>query len=1067
MNSTASPGPLDTEGDNSQHQPEIKIEDPPTLPMECTPAREEEDEEEDEEDVPMEDAAFLLQKSAPPVLPVSGTSKVATRPVGLRPSPKTTQVDEPLNTTAEEQGQHFVEDSAAEDSADEVQDKLDSKDPDFKPDDQPDLDSGINEVTIKKEEPSADKLNNTPEAETKRKCVKTAREYWQRELRREREAEEKKRKLSEDNKGPQKARKTSAKSTAGDARNLASLMASSLHKMNDLKESIAKGSVPSMGSIQASTKRDAIKQMINSAPEGCDTRHTKAQKAELKEAMVSFGYANVESANGKWRLSGISERLQSHQLTAAQWMVKKEAKELQPAGGILADDTGMGKTVSTLACIVSHPAEKEDVAEYSKATLIVVPNRSMITQWENQIEKFCYYKEKENTHRFSKHKTAKWHGNQWVIFTTYSELVSQYPSTGTIHRLKDKYKDDKKGFAKALNSSYGTLFQVRWYRIILDEGQAIKNRESSTALACWNLTAKYRWVLTATPISNSIEELYPYMKFIGCNFTRSLSEFKDQYMTGENAAQNIRFIVSVIMLRRTHEDTFIGRKITNLPPHECHDLWVTPSNWELALFRVVENQSEFKLLKTQGDDENDAGKDAEKDAASSEDTDVKIDSKSMTAQCTRMRQAASHPFNLEGFLQERNRKDNIAWILEQCKKDASEITLTPEQRVDDAIQWSPFLPGLQEIETKYQNVPGDETDMEKLLELVNNEHSASEMICCLCEDPVELKRAVRGTNCEHVYCVGCLKSNLKNARKRQPEGTPDQCPADDCSVELVTRSPYKTPECIRNAVRSLKDFKEPGTDSIGSQWLSDSKGTDCFFAATSGREDISFDPVRMPWGAKLTGIMQVILTWLKKSPTDKIIVFIEFTITAKALGCILEKMGLGFLYYNQIATTQTKKDKAVKEFQETPEIRILVASMKCGGTGLNLQIANLVLIGDLWYNLTLELQAFGRVHRIGQNKKTTLIRILARGTIDESLIQLQEAKAAVVERVLGDDKPEPIFSNDLQLRMLFSGKDKNAMIDDMEKEARKRKGRAKKTTGQASGAKTAGKKSANSKAKKT
>ena len=99
MDTTCPPtdGPQPTDADTGQ--PQIKIEDPPTLSMECTPAHEEEDEEEDDEDegdVPMEDAAFLLQKGAPPVLPDSGTSKVTTRPVGLRPSPKTVQVGEPL-----------------------------------------------------------------------------------------------------------------------------------------------------------------------------------------------------------------------------------------------------------------------------------------------------------------------------------------------------------------------------------------------------------------------------------------------------------------------------------------------------------------------------------------------------------------------------------------------------------------------------------------------------------------------------------------------------------------------------------------------------------------------------------------------------------------------------------------------------------------------------------------------------------------------------------------------------------------------------------------------------------
>jgi hypothetical protein len=185
----------------------------------------------------------------------------------------------------------------------------------------------------------------------------------------------------------------------------------------------------------------------------------------------------------------------------------------------------------------------------------------------------------------------------------------------------------------------------------------------------------------------------------------------------------------------------------------------------------------------------------------------------------------------------------------------------------------------------------------------------------------------------------------------------------------------------------------------------------------------------------------VILTWLQNSPDDKIIVFIEFTITAKVLGCILERLGLKFLYYNQIANTQARRDKAYKEFQKDPK----VASMKCGGTGLNLQIANLVIIDDIWFNTTVEQQAFGRVHRIGQKKETKLVRILARGTIDERLVMLQDAKAEIVRRVLQDDGHEPTFSNDLQLRMLLTAKDKESMIKDMEKESGKRRGRPKKT----------------------
>ncbi|KAG8668503.1 hypothetical protein FPOAC1_007884 [Fusarium poae] len=519
-----------------------------------------------------------------------------------------------------------------------------------------------------------------------------------------------------------------------------------------------------------------------------------------------------------------------------------------------------------------------------------------------------------------------------------------------------------------------------------------------------------------------------------------MGEFNQQDITGENADHNIRFIVSMVMLRRTHKDTFLGKKITNLPSSKCHDLWITPPSWELTMSRTTGSQDHVQILEEAKEDV------ADNDTTSGEPglTDKK-DAKSLTAQVTRMRQAASHPFNLEKFLRQDKHQ---------------------EQQVEDAAQWEPFLPGQQQLEAEYPDVSGGIADMTKLLSLAANEHSSHGLICPVCDEKIAVDRAIRSTNCEHICCSGCVSAEFRKAKKKRPEETTKRCPVDDCSIELVIANPPKTPQCILDAVYALKDFKEPGTDSIGSKWLGDgkgegkckgkgkgnAKGTDCFFAATCGREDIDFGPVKMPWGAKLTAIVQVILTWLQKSPDDKIIVFIEFTITAKVLGCILEKLGLKFLYYNQIANTQARRDKAYREFQNDPKTRILVASMKCGGTGLNLQIANLVIIGDIWFNTTVEQQAFGRVHRIGQTKETKLVRILARSTIDERLVMLQDAKAEIVRRVLQDDDHEPTFSNDLQLKMLLNAKDKEAMINDMEKETRK--GRPKKTAVKASAEKT-------------
>lgn len=112
--------------------------------------------------------------------------------------------------------------------------------------------------------------------------------------------------------------------------------------------------------------------------------------------------------------------------------------------------------------------------------------------------------------------------------------------------------------------------------------------------------------------------------------------------------------------------------------------------------------------------------------------------------------------------------------------------------------------------------------------------------------------------------------------------------------------------------------------------------------------------------------------------------------------------------------------------------------MKCGGQSFNLQMANRVIIVDEWWNKAVEEQAFKRVFRPGQLKETYLVRIMANDTIDERIILLQNAKEAIIKAALQDNEMQPHFSGDLQLRMLFSEKDEQTLISEMEKETRAR-----------------------------
>ena len=103
-------------------------------------------------------------------------------------------------------------------------------------------------------------------------------------------------------------------------------------------------------------------------------------------------------------------------------------------------------------------------------------------------------------------------------------------------------------------------------------------------------------------------------------------------------------------------------------------------------------------------------------------------------------------------------------------------------------------------------------------------------------------------------------------------------------------------------------------------------------------------------------------------------------------------------------TGQTqKREQVVAAFQNDPEPCVFLISLKAGGTGLNLTAASYVVLFDPWWNPAVEAQAIDRTHRIGQDRTVIAYRMLARGTIEEKIWELQQRKAALSRDVLGED----------------------------------------------------------------
>ena len=158
-----------------------------------------------------------------------------------------------------------------------------------------------------------------------------------------------------------------------------------------------------------------------------------------------------------------SIELKTHQLEAMKWLVNVE-KNLHPYGGILADDMGLGKTLESLSVVLANRVPH---------TLIVVP-ASLVDQWIIEVDKFA----------------------------SNLDINVDYPGGDvTITSFHKAAKRDK-------------IREFQWDRIILDEGHYIRNPKTQTYKLLKQIKATHKWILSGTPIQNSLNDLKTLFRFI-------------------------------------------------------------------------------------------------------------------------------------------------------------------------------------------------------------------------------------------------------------------------------------------------------------------------------------------------------------------------------------------------------------------------------------------------------------------------------------------------------------------------------------------------------------------------
>ena len=152
----------------------------------------------------------------------------------------------------------------------------------------------------------------------------------------------------------------------------------------------------------------------------------------------------------------------------------------------------------------------------------------------------------------------------------------------------------------------------------------------------------------------------------------------------------------------------------------------------------------------------------------------------------------------------------------------------------------------------------------------------------------------------------------------------------------------------------------------------------------------------------------------------RMLLFSQFTSMLAIIQEQLEKEKIPYFVITG-ETSKQKRQELVKEFNNG-DVPVFLISLKAGGVGLNLTGADVVIHYDPWWNLAVQNQATDRAHRIGQTRKVTVYKLIARGTIEEKIQKLQESKRDLAEQVIGGEMGQLGTLNRDEILELLEGK---------------------------------------------
>ena len=171
-----------------------------------------------------------------------------------------------------------------------------------------------------------------------------------------------------------------------------------------------------------------------------------------------------------------------------------------------------------------------------------------------------------------------------------------------------------------------------------------------------------------------------------------------------------------------------------------------------------------------------------------------------------------------------------------------------------------------------------------------------------------------------------------------------------------------------------------------------------------------------------SGKMELLVDLLENilNADEKVIIFTQYVEMGKIIQKLVSKKFKQEVLFLHGSQTLKEKTEVINTFQEDEDYKILVATLKTGGTGLNLTAASNVIHYDLWWNPAVENQATDRVHRIGQEKDVMVYRLITKGTLEEAIDAISKRKTDLAGKAIVNDETFLTEMSNKELKEILS-----------------------------------------------